>query len=653
MSSTPTYSTVDGVTLRTYKVSLFQRTLEKAWFFQFFIGILLCVNNGACFCFGIFSPFMKRQGFHYSQSQVNIVSTVGVLLSYFSMPTGFLYDLKGPRATLLVGTTLNVTGWAGMYLIFKDMDHPLLSNSVVVMSFFYGLSQLSASFYETGTVLTSLQSFSCYQGRVILIQKTFMGLGSSIVAQLYVAFVEKNFDGIAIFFVFLMLYSAMVGVLSVEFIRLPTPRTRCVGLNVEDAETVARGGGEPRMFQRPFNVGTVILCIGVLFVATTSMVEVFVTLTDWGRFFIGTFTVALCVSFTLIIFTTPNYEVNADGRRSSRNGEVTVTTEELGGAATAEDEFSTQQILIEDDRLRSHDEDLKACSALPNVVNNTAPAFTPLTDAPSDGDQRDYGATLQKGPLTRDDILQADYASPNARLPQSGDDDVKNSDSLWNNLRHADLWLLWVACFASWSAMTLVSTNSSQIYQAISFDSFSLTVNTVFVSIYGVASAMGRVLVGILHPWLQRHHLPIVAVLPMAPLLNIVGLPLFLIVPASLLFIPFSIVGLAVGISWGSTVLIITSFFTKDNCGKHYSFLYTAGMLSPLVFNMMLFGPFYDHYSRVQGRESDKSCKGSVCIAASFLVCTVLNLLAAPLAYLLYRRTSKRGGIVYTEIVIA
>ncbi|SYZ63686.1 Nodulin-like (plasmid) [Leishmania braziliensis MHOM/BR/75/M2904] len=119
---------------RTYRVGLFEYTLEKAWFCQFCIGILICVNNGACFSFAILSPYLKGEGFRYSQFQIDAVSTVGVFLSYFSMPTGFLYDYKGPTATLLVGTLLNTTGWAGMYLIFTNV----LTHSPVVMAIFFG-----------------------------------------------------------------------------------------------------------------------------------------------------------------------------------------------------------------------------------------------------------------------------------------------------------------------------------------------------------------------------------------------------------------------------------------------------------------------------------------------------------------------------------
>jgi MFS family permease len=643
---------------RAYPTTLLQPSLEKLWFCQFCVGIIICLNNGACFVFGIVSPYMKTGAFQYSQSKIDAVSTVGVLLSYFSMPTGFLYDWKGPAATLLVGTLLNVAGWLGMYFIFKDMEHPLLSTNVAVMAFFFGLSQLSASFYETGSVLTNLKSFSCYQGRVILIQKTFMGLGSSLVAQIYIAFFEATVYGIAPFFAFLFLYSTVAGTLAVLYLRLPTPETRCVGLNVEDEETKQRGGGEPRMFLRPFNIGTAILSVCVVFVLVTSLVENFVALTGAMRVCIGVCTILLCVSFTSMIFTTPSYEVNRYGSED----DVVLQSSDVAGLCGAPTPATK---LEEDDRCLYGWEDLTLCTAVPvegGAVVAAGKTSSTLLKSPDRspaamGEVMPYGAVANafSAPPTLDALVNGGAGLPHSN--DNGEDEEVSADnplafhlndrSLWENMRHRELWLLWFVCFGAWSAMTVVSSNSSQIYQALAYDSFSFTVNTVFVSIYGVASAVGRIIVGVLHPWMMRRRIPTSALLPLAPLLNIAGLPLFLVAPASILFIPFFIVGLGVGFSWGSTVLIITSFFTSNNCGKHYSFLYTAGMLSPLIFNMALFGPLYDHYGELQNHGSPGPCRGVVCIATPILVCTALNLVAAPLAYKFFKRTTARRGIVY------
>ncbi|GET86730.1 hypothetical protein, conserved [Leishmania tarentolae] len=621
----------------TYRVGLLEYTLEKAWFSQFYVGILICINNGACFCFSIFSPYMKGEGFRYSQLEIDAVSTVGILLSYFSIPTGFLYDCKGPTATVLAGTLLNIIGWGGMYCIFTDV----LPHSAVVMAIFYGLSQLSASFYETSSILTNLKAFSCYQGRVILIQKTFMGLGSALVAQIYIAFFETTVHGIAPFFAFLVLYSAFAGTLGVMYLRLPTPATGCVGINIEDAHTSARGGGEPRMFALPFNIGTSILCCSVAFVLLTSLVENYVhPLSNEWRVAIGLSTVGLCVSFIAMIFTTPNYEVN----RLRNTGEASMSgfDDMALAAATSEVLFPSKAsrvrhvpaMSMEESRSFAAKEGIDTCGVPRVEAAAPAGAKDPLTP-------RSKLVSVAPGrPYVEPSVADRD---PHKSL------DTLNDKPLWENLRHRELWLLWFVCFGAWSAMTVVSSNSTHIYQAMARGSFSLTVNTVFVSMYGVASALGRILVGALYPHMGRRRIHVAALLLVAPLLNVIGLPLFFICADRALFVPFFVVGLGVGFSWGSTVLTVTSYFTSSNCGKHYSFLYTAGMLSPMIFNMALFGPVYDYYQRRQDEGKDGVCEGAICIAVPLTVCMVVNAFAVMAAYMFYKRiTSPRLSSTHT-----
>lgn len=641
-------------------------TLEQQWFRQFFVGILICVNNGACFILGIISPFMKEARFGYDQSQINIIASIGNLLSYFSLPNGYLYDRKGPQATLLVGSVLNVSGWIGMAAMFAGDGRPLLGGPVWLMCVFFGIAQFSASFYETGSVLTNLRAFSCYKGRVILIQKTFMGLGSSLVAQIYVAFFERTTDSIATFFLFLAVFSTVTGVLSVNYVALPSIGTWCLGLNVPDGATIARGGGESTMFDQPFNVGTVILIFAVAFVLVVSLIENFATeLPTAARGAIGTITAALVISLTSMIAVTPSYSVNRGG--------FPVDVEEVSAAPVeaAEDGMleaaasPTKRKLgspVEGDAWepsspqRSHACEEEApryagIAAEEEYIGawHPAAAAAPREAGPAAA-TRSYGSgAIHHRPE------QAAWPAPGpviAEMPSEDADNgspyppiVLNGASLLVNLRHREMWVFWFICFASWGAMTLVSSNSSQIYQALAYEQFTMTGNTVYVSLYGAASAVGRVLVGAALPAMERRHIPVASFLVAAPVMNLIGLPLFLFVSPSMLFVPFFIVGFATGVSWGSTVLVVTAFFKTFNCGKHYSWLYTAGMLSPFAFNVLFFGPIYDRHSVDQGRLEDHSCKGTVCVATALLVCLAVNAAAVPCAVYFVRRTARLGGM--------
>ncbi|EKF29532.1 hypothetical protein MOQ_006680 [Trypanosoma cruzi marinkellei] len=178
------------------------------------------------------------------------------------------------------------------------------------------------------------------------------------------------------------------------------------------------------------------------------------------------------------------------------------------------------------------------------------------------------------------------------------------------------------------------------------FDGYSSTVNVVLVSIYGVASAIGRVIIGLAHPYLVQKKIPVSSFFFIAPILNIIGLPLFLATNRGFLAIPFFMVGLATGISWGSTVLIVKGLFAPNNCGKHYSALYTAGIISPLIFNVALFGPIYDFYSKQQGLWETRQCEGRVCIWIPLIICAIVNVIALPLSVYFIKRVLKQGGLL-------
>ncbi|ORC88473.1 uncharacterized protein TM35_000161110 [Trypanosoma theileri] len=653
-------------------------TLERRWFFQFFVSILICINNGACFCFGIFSPYMKQGAFKYNQSQVNAVSTVGVILSYFSLPTGFLYDMKGPKATLLVGTVLNLVGWLGMFLMFIDMDHPLLGKSIFVMCLFYGISQFSASFYETGSVLTNLDAFSCYQGRVILIQKTFMGLGSSVIVQIYIGFFETRFSGIGPFFLFLMIYSLTVGVLGTIFVRLPTEATQCLGLNVPDEDVIQSGGGESRLFKTPFNVGTGILFVSILYILGVTLLENFYSMSDTSRIIIGVCTIILCISFIIMVVVTPSYPCNVKGYLTHSPAPAAVGLEGTATAASASASIPPTSLLpapavvtLPSERIPTNISDVivevpgsmndhTGKGIVSRLISRSDTEYS-LEDVASrrEGYGSDHSLSSPEMENKEDKIETIEIKERHLSKGWSshlGDNftveseaarqEIKlNSKGLWYNMRRREMWLMWYVCLASWSSATVVSTNSSQIYEAMDFEGYSSTLNVVFVSIYGVASAMGRVAVGVAHPFLLRRKIPVSLLFCIAPVLNFIGLPLFLGMPRNALVIPFFIVGLATGVSWGSTILIIKGLFAPDNCGKHYSALYTAGIVSPLIFNVALFGPIFDYHSREQGLWETKQCKGRVCIWIPLVACAIVNLIALPLSIYFLLRVSKRGGL--------
>lgn len=600
-------------------------TTEKKWFLQFFVGILLCVNNGACFCFSIFSNKFRSTPFQYSESQINAIATVGVLASYFSFPTGFLYDKKGPKLTLLVGSLLGCCGWMGLAYVFRPTESTALP--LVQVLFFYGLSQMSSSFFETGTILTNMKAFSCYQGRVVMIQKTFMGLGTSVLAQIYFIFFQP-YDSMLLFFVFLALYAGLVGVLSFAFVDLPTTSTMCLGLNVPDPRTLIRGG-EPLLFKTPFNIATTALFASVIGLLAISLTENFCDIGTVLMSIFALFTFGSCASFMLMFFTTPNYTCNVGGYKYSTDAGELETEREVHSSANQKEMVAIsspvhegmEDVLSPDDCVDRWNK--KNHPSLDTTVESIMEAISTI----------DVEEDVELPPFLFGFI-------PTLREPFR-----LNNDSLKENIKKYEIWLLWFSCFAPWSAMTLVSSNCTPIYQAASRGTFDYRINAAYVSIFGVASALGRIFIGFMHPRLDKKKVAMTALLCLAPLVNTIGIPMFLLVSPTFLFIPFFLAGLSTGISWGAAIFIITVLFDQHNCGKHYSLLHSAGMLSAIVINTFIFGPTYDYFSMNTDEGSERVCNGLKCIMIPIIICFAFNLTAVPASILFVLKTVKNKGV--------
>ena len=672
-------------------VSCGRLSVEQRWFYQLFVSILVSVGNGAVFCFGIFSPFMKEPPFSYTQEDVTFVSTTGGVLSYLSLPTGYIFDHYGPRITLAIGGITSFIGWLGMYIVFREDENPLFGTSVGVISFFYGISLLSASFFETGSVLSNLEGLSLHQGRVVIIQKTFMGLGSSIISQIYIGFFQGSFP-IASFFLFLALFNLIIGMYGAYVIELPNPNSLVVGLNClpEAEEDVPREGkssrskreGEDLMddslkllptpqrsetspadhdeipsstvkpsmalplrgttrtsstdaalavacsnrlyttaFDRPFRFGIFVLFLVIGFITAVTIAEDYVDFSASNRAIIGSVTIVLLVSFIGMVALTP----------------IGVGVKETPPASPPREADEATGISLEPQRgvASARRNDLLGSSV--TVVYGSVPTADDVDAAEPAARQPEEVAPRRSG--------VEPFRMSRSIVGHNGAVWFLNDAPLTKNMFTIEMMLMWVVSFGVWGTTTVITGNSSQIYQSLDYDNYKETTNAVYVSMYGVASALGRVAVGALQPYLVGRRRHIVSLFPIAPLINIVALPLFFMVPSTLLIVPFFLAGLATGCTWGSTVLIIKALFHHSNCGKHYNVLYTAGMLTPIVMNIALFGPVYDSHSRAQGLDTTHSCRGAECVLTPLMVSLALNVVAFCAAYVFYRRVSEKGGI--------
>ncbi|KEG13423.1 hypothetical protein DQ04_01011060 [Trypanosoma grayi] len=212
--------------------------------------------------------------------------------------------------------------------------------------------------------------------------------------------------------------------------------------------------------------------------------------------------------------------------------------------------------------------------------------------------------------------------------------------SFWHNLLTPDLWVIFFVGFCVEGAELVINDNIPQVYKAI--DSiFDERRNALYVSLHGLGSGFGRILMSLYEVYTQRGQIEqrtlITTSYFFAPVLMIVEYILFLTVPPDGLAVPFFLNGFANGCYAASIVLTVRTLYCCD-VAKHYNLMSVATMLSILILNRFTFGELYDHHANAGHGGVDGSCHGRVCVREIFLIMLALTVVGLLLTGWLHHR---------------
>lgn len=543
---------------------------DRYLFIQLFVGILLSVVDASVFCFGLFSGNFSSPPFNFSTSDVNVISTAGTIMSYFSLPIGVLYDRTSPRMTLVVGAIISGAGWALMILVF---ERPV--TSVAAVAACYCVSQFASSCFETSSIFCNLAAFSLHQGRVVMLQKTFIGLGSSVIACIFTAFFAQG--DLKWFFLMLAGLGLGFGLLGAAVLKLPEKGSswlRVPGINTEPRQVASA-------YQWPFVFGTVVLAANIVFLFSGDLYSAFRTESSAVQLLFGYGSIALVLAFAGMIALMPSdaaLEAAALSAPLLDNRSTTTTT------AVVENAAQEKSVVV-------------------------------AVGAEAVNDDADTAVTA---------VVVSDRNTPAGCT-------ARNHRTIFHNIRYPEVWALWVVAFGAIGAVVMVVNNVPQIYAAaVGPRNMRASTPSVLVSLFGIGSALGRVVIGF-----ASGRWPAWRFLCAAPVINVIALPLFLI-PGEVIYLPMLLIGLGSGTSWAAIVLNIKALFQND--GQHYNYLYTAGMVAPLLLNNWLFATTYDAESRAQHQPNLGVCDGAKCIAVPICVGAAVNLIAVAASVWLNRR---------------
>ncbi|ESL05618.1 hypothetical protein TRSC58_06726 [Trypanosoma rangeli SC58] len=181
-------------------------------------GILVI---GACgsFCsslsyaFNLISTDLQSR-YHLSGRDISTISTVALVISYFLVPYGFLYDHFGPRPIFVLSMTLFLLGAFLFALTFRGT----IEGDVARLCVFNVMLSLGCTLFDVGCLMTVMSHFPASKGAAVAIMKSYLGLGPAIVGSIQLAFFDGSPD---IYFYFLMALVFVVGVVNFFFVSLP------------------------------------------------------------------------------------------------------------------------------------------------------------------------------------------------------------------------------------------------------------------------------------------------------------------------------------------------------------------------------------------------------------------------------------------------
>ncbi|KAF8281478.1 hypothetical protein TcBrA4_0090040 [Trypanosoma cruzi] len=146
---------------------------------------------------------------------ISTISTVGLVVGYFLMPYGFIFDHFGPKPIFILSMVLFPLG----ALLFALSFRGTIEGSVVRLSVFNAILTLGCTLYDVVYMMTIMSHFPNSKGPVVAILKSYIGLGSAIVGSIQLAFFDGRPDH---YFYFLMVLFFVTGAAGFFLVPLPS-----------------------------------------------------------------------------------------------------------------------------------------------------------------------------------------------------------------------------------------------------------------------------------------------------------------------------------------------------------------------------------------------------------------------------------------------
>ncbi len=577
--------------------------------------------------FGVYSQDLKN-GLRWTQSDVQLVGSVGNVGLYVGLFAGAFYDRCGALRTAGVGTVLASSGYLLAYL--RTAGSFAGTPSVLVMSLFMALAWHGGAWLDCAAVTTAVKLFPANRGLIVGVVKSFFGLSASILSQLFLAFFDDSTPTTA--------PNATNATTNTSAVACPggaAPRTlsaskdTALSAAAAAAPPASAGGAggandvpEPVKFLlvlsvftlvvgaaagsllseryngsvmrraeiRRVNSGYLIIALLAVYLAVAAALEH--KFPNNPELNIGTFCGMCAILVPLMLLPWGTSRLGGRGRGSSRGAIVVDGGDRAGDDAEGDDEAR---------------------------MLGVGPS-PPSSVKPEDGA----------------DVADVDGGASNTRAEMS----------VVETLTSLDFYLLWLSHFCGTANGLFFINNVAQIEQAMGGTKASAA---LYVSIIGAFNAFGRMAAG----WLSDRfsNVPRPAFFVASLVVMALGQASMAVLPSTgWLYVASAIVGFTYGTFWALIPPMCIELFGAKNVGLNYQMLGLAPAAGSVLASVVLAGSVYQAHT-IPGTTL---CCGPACFGLTHWVTSGAALLGALAAVGLYFRTRSwyagRGVAVATTV---
>ncbi|KAK7200077.1 Nodulin-like [Novymonas esmeraldas] len=589
-------------------------------------GLSASVCISTFYGFNILSNKMVEL-FNFGGTDLTTISTVGVVVGFATFPGGMLLDYAGPMWVCMFATILNAVG----VLLYALSFEGIISGSVVKFSVFSAIMNLGCVSFDTGSLMAILGSFPLTKGPVVAIMKTFTGLGASILAIINYSFFRTAYSHYLYFMTGLVVF---MGTFACIFIRFPPyhivdrEKTRVPEQMLVRRRLTERAYLTQYPPMQRFYIGFGIIISIVIYLAVQSFCVAYANPSDSAR--MGNTIMIIIFVFCFTIMVLPFRFLGGMEEEPSRDF-PDYPEDDLDGLGN-----KTESSALDDSDLAPVAKPTEAEVVLDEAALNDV--YEPREPCDRQAAGNDRGAYTDTATVARAGDDAAPVEDENLALMLLSDQDPQYQTTFLESLRSPDIWLCCWNTLATWGCGIVIAFNSAQIYRSLSNDRYETKTNTMYSAIISVASALGRMSMGVFELILSRQPSetrPVMTVVfPIPSICMVLGLIFLLALPveSKAIVVGFFFDSFGNGFSWACTALTVRSVFAKD-IGKHYNFMFVGAFIAVIALNRFGYGEIYDRQAK-KNRDADLAagrksiyprCAGKKCSDYSMIILLCVN----------------------------